>query len=219
MAKKTDRSRIELKSLAGSDWPAVEKLFGPKGASGGCWCMWWRRKSGKAWQACKGAPNRTDFRALVKSGGAHGILAYAQGEPVGWCNIGPRADFPRIANSRVLQRTSEAQRWSVACFYIRSAWRRRGVAQLLLDAAVAEAFRRGAEEVEGYPKIYRSAPTAPAAFVWTGLPRMFESAGFEPVPAEGSKRIIYVKRRVVGASSRRISMSRVRLHRVISSKA
>jgi GNAT superfamily N-acetyltransferase len=181
--------------------------------------MWWRRKGGKTWQACKGEPNRADFRALVEAGAVHGVLACAEGEPVGWCNIGPRADFPRIANSRVLQRASGPRCWSVACFYIRSAWRRRGVAQFLLDAAVAEAFRRGAEEVEGYPKAYASAATAPAAFVWTGLPRMFESAGFEPVPAEGSKRIIYVKRRVVGASSRRISMSRVRLRRVISNKA
>jgi GNAT superfamily N-acetyltransferase len=162
MARKPDRSRIELKPLARSDWPAVEKLFGPNGANGGCWCMWWRRKGGKSWQACKGEPNRADFRALVESGAAHGILAHAQGEPVGWCNIGPGADFPSIVHSRVLQRTSGARRWSVACFYIRPAWRRRGVAQLLLDAAVAEAFRRGAEEVEGYPKAYASAATAPA---------------------------------------------------------
>jgi GNAT superfamily N-acetyltransferase len=219
MAKKPEQSRIELRPLARSDWPTVEKLFGPNGASGGCWCMWWRRKGGKAWQACKGEPNRTDFRALVESGGAHGILAYAEGEPVGWCNIGPRDDFPRIVNSRVLQRASQVRRWSIACFYIRSAWRRRGVAQLLLEAAVAEAFRRGAEEVEGYPKAYPSAATAPAAFVWTGLPRMFEAAGFEPVPAEGSERSIYVKCRVAGASSHRISMSRVRRRRLMPNKA
>jgi GNAT superfamily N-acetyltransferase len=195
MTSRIGRSRIDLQTLRPTDWPALERLFGRNGASGGCWCMWWRRKAGKTWQACKGEPNRADFRALVESGAAHGILAHAEGEPVGWCNIGSRADFPRIEHSRVLQRASRARRWAVACFYIRPDWRRRGVAQLLLDAAVAEAFRRGAEEVEGYPKIYPSAATAPAAFVWTGLPRMFEAAGFRAVPAEGSERIIYVKQR------------------------
>jgi GNAT superfamily N-acetyltransferase len=198
MASKTKRAEVEraeikLRPLQPADWPALERLFGPNGASGGCWCMWWRRKGGKTWQACKGEPNRAAFRALVESGDAQGILAYAEGEPVGWCNIGPHVDFPRIANSRVLQRAGPVRRWSVACFYVRPGWRRRGVAQRLLEAAVAEAFRRGAEEIEGYPKAY-SAANAPAAFVWTGLPRMFETAGFEPVAAEGSPRLIYVKR-------------------------
>jgi hypothetical protein len=49
--------------------------------------------------------------------------------------------------------------------------------------------------VEGYPKAYGSDGNSPAAFVWTGLPRMFEAAGFMPVKAEGSARVIYVKRR------------------------
>ncbi len=25
-------------------WRDLEKLFGPRGASAGCWCMWWRVK-------------------------------------------------------------------------------------------------------------------------------------------------------------------------------
>jgi GNAT superfamily N-acetyltransferase len=196
MVKQSKGPALELRALTPADWPALERLFGANGACGGCWCMYWRVKGGKAWDAAKGAPNRKAFRKLVEGGAAQGVIAYADGVPVGWCNIGPRTDFMRIAGSRVLQRSSAAQRWSVACFYVPAKWRGRGVAQRLLAAATREAFRLGAEEVEGYPKTVRSADgKAPGAFVWTGVPAMFEAAGFEPVPAEGSARVVYVKRR------------------------
>jgi GNAT superfamily N-acetyltransferase len=190
---------IELKLLAPEDWPLVERLFGSKGATGGCWCMWWRRRGGKTWAGCKGEPNRLAFRALVESGAAHGVIALVKGEPIGWCNFGPRADFLRLGTSRVLQRQSRRERWSITCFYVRAGWRRQHVAQRLLERATAEAFRCGAEEIEGYPKTYGSGDS-PAAFVWTGLPRMFEAAGFVPVKAEASQRLIYVRQRL-GVSS------------------
>jgi GNAT superfamily N-acetyltransferase len=191
-------AKLELKILAPSDWPVVERLFGPRGVTGGCWCMWWRRRGGKTWAGCRGEPNRLAFRDLVLSGAAKGLIASVGGEPVGWCNFGPREDFLRLATSRVLQRPGKAKRWSIACFYVRAGWRRKGLAQALLERATAEAFRRGAEEVEGYPKTYGRDGNAPAAFVWTGLPRMFEAAGFTPVKTERAERVIYVKRRASG---------------------
>ena len=187
--------KVALKVLTPADWPGLEQLFGPRGATGGCWCMWWRRRGGKSWAACRGEPNRLAFRDLVLSSAAKGVIAFNGDEPIGWCNFGPREDFQRLVASRVLQRPSKAKRWSIACFYVRAGWRRKGIAQLLLARATAEAFRRGAEEVEGYPKSYGSDGNSPAAFVWTGLPRMFEAAGFMPMKAEGSARVIYVKRR------------------------
>ena len=187
--------KVALKVLTPADWPGLEQLFGPRGATGGCWCMWWRRRGGKSWAACRGEANRLAFRDLVLSSAAKGIIAFNGDEPIGWCNFGPREDFQRLAASRVLQRPSTAKRWSIACFYVRAGWRRKGIAQLLLERATAEAFRRGAEEAEGYPKTYGSDGNSPAAFVWTGLPRMFEAAGFMPMKAEGSARVIYIKRR------------------------
>src|SRR5262249_32726493 len=175
-------------------WPAVEGLWGRRGGGGGGWCWGWARRGGNAGAACRGEPNRRDFRDLVLGGSAHGALAFADKEPVGWCNFGPREDYFRLVNSRVLQRSSVAERWAITCFFVRRGWARRGVAQLLLEAATREAFRRGAEEVEGYPKTYGSSDNSPAAFVWTGLPRMFEAAEFSPTRAIGSTRNVYVKR-------------------------
>jgi hypothetical protein len=38
-------------------WTDLETLFGPRGAVGGCWCMWWRLKRSEFDQQ-KGAGNR-----------------------------------------------------------------------------------------------------------------------------------------------------------------
>ena len=35
-------SSVEYHTLTPDRWPDFEKLFGEKGAYGGCWCMWWR---------------------------------------------------------------------------------------------------------------------------------------------------------------------------------
>ena len=33
---------LTVSSLTAGRWPALEDLFGPAGASNGCWCMYWR---------------------------------------------------------------------------------------------------------------------------------------------------------------------------------
>ncbi|MBM4430292.1 MAG: GNAT family N-acetyltransferase, partial [Chloroflexi bacterium] len=32
----------EFHRLTPERWADFEELFGPRGAAGGCWCMWWR---------------------------------------------------------------------------------------------------------------------------------------------------------------------------------
>ena len=34
---------LEFHPLTIERWGDFEKLFGPRGAYGGCWCMWWRK--------------------------------------------------------------------------------------------------------------------------------------------------------------------------------
>ena len=187
-----------IRPLASGDWPVIERLFGANGACGGCWCMWWRAdKGGKSWHAAKGETNRQRFKALVEGGAVRGMIAFAGDEPVGWCNFGPRPDFPRLDRSRVLQRAAAGPVWSIACFFVKAGWRGRGVAQALLERASAECFARGAAEVEGYPKAVaadRGSGKAPAAFVWTGLPAMFAKAGFARARRAPGLRPIYVRR-------------------------
>jgi GNAT superfamily N-acetyltransferase len=203
MAKRTPHGKaaapqaFTIRPLEREDWPAIEALFGDKGACGGCWCMLWRvPRGGKAWEAAKGQPNRDAFRALVQAGKVHGMLAFSAGSPVGWCSFGPAESFPRMMRSRALARPRTATTWSITCFYILPKWRRHGLGRQLLQAAVQQAFALGASEVEGFPVVPRSAEVSiPGPFAWTGVPAMFVAAGFAETPDRSGTRPIYLKKR------------------------
>lgn len=169
-------------------WPDVERLFGERGACAGCWCMFWRL-SRKAWEAGKGEGNRRALRKLVRAGAEPGILAYRGAEPIGWCALAPRAEYPALARSRVLEPVDDHPVWSVACLFVARPHRRRGVSARLLEAAVAHAEKHGGKIVEGYPTIPASDP-APDTFLWTGTARAFARAGFREVARRSRTRPI-----------------------------
>jgi GNAT superfamily N-acetyltransferase len=100
----------------------------------------------------------------------------------------------RLETVRALRRDWSERTWSILCFYIPPAWRRRGVARLLLKAATDQAFKLGAGEVEGYP-VGPNEPTGsmPAAFAWTGVPTLFEAAGYHELPGQKGHRRVFVK--------------------------
>src|SRR5437667_589760 len=75
---------------------------------GRCWSrratesVWWRLPRAQ-WVKEKGGGNKASIRKLVTERHVPGILAYVDGQPVGWCAIGPRETYPRLANSRILK--------------------------------------------------------------------------------------------------------------------
>jgi GNAT superfamily N-acetyltransferase len=169
-------------------WSDLEKLFGPRGACGGCWCMWWRLARSE-FTKLKGTGNRRAFRKIVESRAEPGILAYHDGEPVGWCAIAPRAQYPVIERSRTLKAIDDQRVWSVSCFFIARPFRGQGVAEALLQAAVKFARQKGAKIVEGYPVEARKG-RLPDAFAWTGVPPIFQAAGFREVARRSPTRPI-----------------------------
>ncbi len=176
--------KVEIKELSPDLWPDLERLFGPEGACAGCWCMYWRL-SGEEWNAIKGEGARRRFKDLVTTGKAHGILAYCDGEPVGWAAFDARPDFARLNRSPALKCQDADRVWSIPCFFVKRGYRGKGVARRLLEHAVRSLRKRGAAVVEGYPvKPREDGRPVPAAFAWTGLLPMFERAGFTVVAAK-----------------------------------
>jgi len=159
--------------------------------------MWWRLpRGGKLWEESKGARNQRAFKRLVTTGKVHGCLAFLDGDPVGWCCVGPRGDFPRLERTKALATDWNEHTWSVVCFFIPAKWRHCGVAGALLSAAVKLARDHGEKQLEAYPIRPKPGPGSeiPAAFAWTGVPSLFEKARFQNVTPPGNSRDVYCKR-------------------------
>ncbi len=149
--------------------------------------MWWRLTRPE-WNRGKGEGNRKAFRKLVRSGTEPGVLAYADDEPVGWCAIAPREQYPRLGRSRILKPVDDQPVWSVTCFFIARGFRHQGLSTELLEAAVDFARARGARIVEGYPHDTKKATAD--AFVYTGLVSTFRKVGFKQVARRSKTRPI-----------------------------
>lgn len=160
-------------------WTDFEQLFGAKGASGGCWCMWWRLKK-KDYDANQGAGNRQAMKRIVASGRVPGILAYRQERPVGWCSVAPREEFVRLANSRILEPVDQQPVWSIVCLFVEKAHRRSGVSTGLLSAAVDYVREQRGKIVEGYA-VEPKRGKLPDAFAYHGLATAYRRAGFHEV--------------------------------------
>jgi len=169
---------FEIHGLVPKRWPDLEKLFGKRGACGGCWCMFYRLPRAQ-WLKQKGPGNKRAFSAVVKSGQVPGLLAYAHGEPVGWCALAPRECYSRLAASRNYKPLDAEPVWSITCFFVARPYRRRGVTLALLKEAVRFAGSRGARIIEGYP----SEPKEgwPAVAYYHGFISSFRKAGFKEV--------------------------------------
>jgi GNAT superfamily N-acetyltransferase len=182
--------KLAVHPLTPARWPDLVKLFGPRGACGGCWCMWWRLSKAD-FVAGKGDGNRGGLEAYVRSGRTAGLLAYAGGEPVGWVAVEPRDAYPRLARSRTLAAVDDRPVWSITCFYVARAHRGSGVTRALIDAAIRYARAEGAEAVEAYPVAYRG--KLGDAFLYTGAASTFLDLGFEEVARRSPTRPIVRK--------------------------
>src|SRR4029453_11683324 len=152
-------------TTAPADWPDVETLFGMRGEPSRCWCRWFVL-AGSDWKESTPEQRKKLLKERFDDDGpAPGVLAFRDGNPVGWCAVEPRACYPRVLNSRLLQQSASAADqdssvWAVTCFVVAPSERRSGVATALLRAAVDHALGNGAEAVEGYPVDTAQRPNA-----------------------------------------------------------
>jgi GNAT superfamily N-acetyltransferase len=181
-------TELSFKPLKRNLWTDLEELFGPRGACGGCWCMFWKLR-GKAFDEVKGIETRQMHKSIVDSGTVTGLLAYLHGEVVGWVAVEPRSAYPRLAHSRILKLVDEQPVWSVTCFFVARHYRRLGITVELLKAAIAYVQTQGGKIVEGYPVETRA--DMPAPFVYTGTASAFQQAGFREVARRAQTRPIF----------------------------
>jgi ribosomal protein S18 acetylase RimI-like enzyme len=154
----------------------------------GCYCYFPYHDPAKThWPERSGEENRSAICASIEAGTAMGYLAYVNGEVVGWCNAAPRRMFPMLQDEPA---PDEAQTGTIFCFIVAPAFRGKGVATALLDAACAGLAAQGLRVVEARP--VRNATTAAANHL--GPLALYLAAGFSIVREDDEE--VYVRKRL-----------------------
>lgn len=154
----------------------VAVMLGPKSPdSSVCWCLSHRLDS-KTNRELVGPARGEYLRTLCGRDQGPGVLAYADGEVVGWAAVAPRSELP-FARSRKIPHVDDLPVWSVWCIRVRPGHRGRGISHQLLAGAVAYAHSQGAPAVEGYPVDNRG-EKVDTTMAYVGTRKLFERAGF-----------------------------------------
>lgn len=179
---------LTVMPLTPDRWDDFEALFGPRGAYGGCWCMWWRMPQTQ-FDEQHGEPNKQAMKVIVAASDPPGLLAYDGDKAVGWCAVARREQYSRFERSRVLKPVDDQPVWAITCFYTAKGYRRMGVTRRLVEAAIEYVRSRGGKILEAYPVDPRK-EFAPDIYMYTGVARMFRSLGFVEVVRRSETRPI-----------------------------
>jgi GNAT superfamily N-acetyltransferase len=173
MPARAPKASIETHPLTPDRWRDFAALMESRFDTRHCWCM--APRLATSYRTRTGAANRRAMKKVVDSAPAPpGVLAYIDGEPVGWCAVAPRPDFPRIDRVASRATSGDTDVWAVVCFYVLRHARRQGVSKALLAAAIRISQEHGARSVEGYPVEGGNNP-------YRGFPSVFRAARFNEV--------------------------------------
>jgi GNAT superfamily N-acetyltransferase len=191
---------LAVEPLTPDRWDDLVELFSRPGASIArtCYCMAYRRTGKHELPAglTHSEANKRELKALVDRGVVPGLIGYHDGRPVGWVSLGPRDDYLRLARSSVMKPVDDKPVWSIICFFVDAKARHQGVADALLDAAVAWARKNDVTLLEAYPCDTTGRTRDDS--LWFGSRTMFERARFTEVARRSPTRSV-VRRKVRAA--------------------
>jgi GNAT superfamily N-acetyltransferase len=124
-----------------------------------------------------------------------GMVAYLDGEPVGWVAVEPRANYRRLRGSSVPwagrnEDPDDPDVWAIVCFAIRAGYRRRRLTRPLAEAAVEYARANGAKAVEAYPMVPQTGHSISWGEMNVGSRNTFLAAGLREVNRPTARRIV-----------------------------
>lgn len=182
---------IDIKVVTPNLIDDLAQLFGTTKNTEDCWCMW-NTIPVKEFHTNGADGNRALFCEQAKnSEHPMGLLAYQDGEPVGWCSVGPRSRFVRAIKTPTYRGgpvEDDGAIWLVTCFYVKASARGAGIGRALLEAAVHLAEKYRAVAIEGFP--YAGTKRRSGGSVQVGFQSMFASCGFEIIRTPSDSRVV-----------------------------
>ncbi len=199
MARPTTKPEVTVVPANEATWEDLQAVFGTRGDPARCQCQWYKTPSCE-WRSTPVEERAHRLREQTDCGHPEsdttsGLVAYLDGEPVGWCAVEPRAEYPHLLSTRVPWTGRSEDKtaddvWAVTCFVARTGFRRRGVSRVLASAAVDFARQRGARALEGYPMITHPDHEITWGELHVGSRSIFAAAGFSEVSQPTTRRVV-----------------------------
>jgi GNAT superfamily N-acetyltransferase len=181
-----------------ASWEDLQTVFGTRGQGSRCQCQRYKLWPGEWFDSFPTEERAHRLREQTDSGHPEsdttaGLVAYLDGEPVGWCAVEPRTAYSRLLRgNRVVwpgraEDKADDSVWAVTCFFTRAGFRKRGVSRALARAALDLARDRGARAIEGYPMTTKNVIMEE---LHPGTDGVFAAAGFAEVSRPTLRRAV-----------------------------
>ncbi|MCK5645544.1 MAG: GNAT family N-acetyltransferase [Anaerolineales bacterium] len=140
---------------------------------GWCFCVAWWVPSWEGWSERTAEENRKLREVLLESGEYDGYILYDDEQPIGWCQVGTHKRLNKLVSQFSLDHGEDV--WAITCFLIAPSYRRRGMANALLEGVLQDLETRGVRTVLAFPKVD---PNLDELALWNGPLSLFLRAGF-----------------------------------------
>ena len=184
-----------------ASWEDIQALFGTRGSASYCQCQRYKLARREAFKSYPPEERAARLRMQTHAGEPEatttsGLVAYLDGDPVGWCAVEPRTAYEGLLRvyrvpweGRTEDKADETV-WAVTCLFTRVGFRNRGVSYALAEAAVDFARSRGARALEGYPMVIEPGKEVTWGELNMGTQRVFADAGFREVNRPTLRRVV-----------------------------
>jgi len=181
-----------------ASWDDLQTVFGMRGQAARCQCQRYKLRPRESFASFPVEERADRLRQQTdsghpESGNTSGLVAFLEGEPVGWCAVEPRTAYSGLLRNyrvpwdgRAEEKTDDSI-WAVTCLFARAGFRKRGVSRALVRAAVDFAREHGARAIEGYPM---TTTNVILEELHVGTESAFADAGFTEVSRPSLRRVV-----------------------------
>lgn len=188
MGKGASNTEVEVARMAADRVDDFFQLHSIDHGCGWCFCVAWWTPTWQGWGERTAEENFELRMDLFNRGEFDGYLAYIDGNPIGWCQVGRRKRLQKLMEQFELSEDPGAfEIWSITCFLVSPEYRRQKVATLMLAEVLEDLRKRGVEQVEAYPKRGEDLDDLD---LWNGAEAMFVKAGFEVVRQDDQRPVL-----------------------------
>jgi hypothetical protein len=152
-----------------------------------CFCVFWWQATHNDWSDRTCDQNHQFREGLFSQNVYDGFLLYIDDKPQGWCQCGPRDQWPSLLQKYSLE--SDAQTWAITCFVLNPEIKGNGYAHRFLSEVLKSLQLQGVARVQAFPHVGTNLKSED---VWPGPISIYEKAGFKTIKADERRPILEI---------------------------